>query len=381
MSRFHSLSMIRPLAALFAAGFLLAGCDHAKDLVEQGKKQAEEIQKSLETKTETKTAADPAPTAEPMTPAAASFPSALPAATAPAAAASLPATTPVVDPAALIESFQKDSPQGKSNATLQALGTLPEEARAKITECNLEGSAVSDVGFAEVAKFPNLIKVNLTACTQITDNGLAAIKDLKNLEVVILERCAISDAGLVHLRNLSNLKVLNLNQTAVTDAGFLKLSPTTLSHLEELYVNSVKVDGSCFRRIPIGDSLRILVAGGSSIGLHLDNFKNHRNLEEVNLYSSGVNDMTIAALKGHSKLRILHLGSNGLTEVGARKLTGLTGLEDLTFRSNPGISDKCLATFKPCTNLTHFGDKETMITLAGRNYIKKFAPNCTFDSQ
>jgi hypothetical protein len=369
------------MTALLLSSLLFAGCDHAKDLVEKGKKQAEDIQKSLETKTEAKTAADPAAAAEPASPAPASVPSALPAAAPPATATTPLPTVPTVDPAALIEAFLKDSPLGKTNATLQALGALPEEARAKVTECNLEGSVVSDVGFAEVAKFPSLIKLNLTACTRITDNGLAAIKDLKNLEVVIVERCSISDAGLVHLRNLSNLKILNLNQTAVTDVGFLKLSPTTLSHIEELYITSVKVDGSCFRRIPIGDSLRILVAGGSSIGLHLDNFKNHRNLEEVNLYSSQVNDTTIAALKGHTKLRILHLGTNGLTDVGARKLTGLTGLEDLTFRANPGISDKCLATFKPCTKLTHFGDKETMITLAGRNYVKKFAPNCTFDNQ
>jgi hypothetical protein len=366
----------RLLAASIAMACLfLSACDHAKDLVEQGKKQAADIQKSLETKTE-EAKSNPETAASthqdsgaPTTPAAA-----LPTAT----AAPLPAAA---EPAMLIEAFLKEVPAKKSNATLQALGALPEEFRARITECDLDGSGVSDAGLAEVAKFPNLVKLNLLACTLITDNGLAAIKDLQKLEVLVLERCTISDAGLIHLRKLSNLRILNLNQTAVTDAAFLKLTPTSLAHLEELYLTSVKVDGSCFRRVSLGDSLRVLVAGGTSLGLNLDILKTHRNLEEVNLYGAQVSDKTVVALKGHSKLRILHLGMNGLTDNGARQLTGLASLEDLTFRGSPGISDYCLATFKPCTKLTHFGDGETKITPAGRNYIKKFAPNCTFDNQ
>jgi|GEM_PF-6667127 len=367
------------LAALMAmAGLFLSACDHAKDLVEQGKKQAADIQKSLETKMEEAKSNSETAAATPQD-SGSTTPAAAPPAAPPAATVAPPPTTP--DPALLIEAFLKEVPAKKSNATLQALGALPEEFRARITECDLDGSAVNDAGLAEVAKFPNLVKLNLVACTLITDNGLAAIKDLQKLEVLVLERCTISDAGLVHLRNLSNLKILNLNQTAVTDAGFLKLAPTSLSHLEELYLTSAKVDGSCFRRVPLGDSLRVLVAGGTSLGLNLDILKTQRNLQEVNLYSAQVSDKTVVALKGHSKLRILHLGMNGLTDIGARQLTGLSGLEDLTFRGNPGISDKCLGTFRPCTKLTHFGEGETTISPAGRAYIKKFAPNCTFDSQ
>jgi hypothetical protein len=370
----------RILVALIAmAGLFLSACDHAKDLVEQGKKQAADIQKSLETKTEEAKSNPETAASTPRDSDATTTPAAAPPAASPAATVAPPPAA--ADPAMLIEAFLKEVPAKKSNATLQALGALPEELRARITECDLDGSAVNDAGLAEVAKFPNLVKLNLLACTLLTDNGLAAIKDLQKLEILVLERCTISDAGLIHLRKLSNLRILNLNQTAVTDAGFLKLAPTSLAHLEELYLTSVKVDGSCFRRVPLGDSLRVLVAGGTSLGLNLDILKTHRNLEEVNLYSAQVSDKTLVALKGHAKLRILHLGMNDLTDKGARQLTGLSGLENLTFRGNPGISDKCLATFKPCTKLTHFGEGETTITPAGRAYVKKFAPNCTFDGQ
>ena len=380
---FHSRRWFPPHLALAIAiaGLSLSACDHAKDLVDQGKKQAADIQKTLEAKVE-ESKTDPSPQPAPM-PTNSGTPS--PAATSPDTVAP-PATVPppptpaAPDPAMLVDAFLKEVPQKKTNETLQALGALPEEFRAQITECNLEGSLVNDIGLQEVAKFPNLAKLNLLACTLITDNGLAAIKDLQKLEVIVLERCAISDAGMVHLRKLP-LKVLNLNQTAVTDAGFLKLAPTSLSQLEELYLTSVKVKGSCFRRIPLGEPLRVLMAGGSSLGLNLDVLKGHGNLEVANLFSSQVTDKSLVVLKGRPKLRILHLGLNGLTDNGIRQLTGLSGLEDVTLRGNPGVSDKCLATFKPCTKLTHFGDKETAITLAGRDYIQKFAPRCTFDNQ
>src|SRR5438477_6462914 len=78
------------------SGLLLAACDQAKDLVEQGKKQATEIQKSIEEKTKesgsTKaTASDAAPAPSPS-----SLPAAPPVPASPAAASPTlpPATAP-----------------------------------------------------------------------------------------------------------------------------------------------------------------------------------------------------------------------------------------------------------------------------------------------
>jgi hypothetical protein len=156
----------RILVALIAMSSLfLSACDHAKDLVEQGKKQAADIQKSLETKTEEAKSNSEAAVSTPENSGASTTPPAPPAATV------TPPPPSAADPAQLIEAFLKEAPAKKSNSTLQALGALPEEFRARITECDLDGSAVNDAGLAEVAKFPNLVKLNLVACTLITDNG------------------------------------------------------------------------------------------------------------------------------------------------------------------------------------------------------------------
>ncbi|MBC7853602.1 MAG: hypothetical protein IAF94_09210 [Pirellulaceae bacterium] len=362
------------LAALLAmAGLFLSACDHAKDLVEQGKKQADDIQKSIEGKSE-----QPAASSEASAPAAANSaaaPAAVPAA--PAATAVAPQPTPTTaDPNLLIDTFVKASSETKTDAMLQKLGALPDESRARLTECNLAGSYVTYAGLAEVAKFPNLVLVNLTGCTLVRDAGLAALVDLQHLEVLSLERCLISNDAVSHLRKLTNLKVLNLNQTAITDAGIAGLAP--LTRLEELSINSTKIDGSGFRKVPWAASLRVLKAGGTMVGQELDALKGYRKLEELNLYGAHVSDKTVAALKGHSQLRVLHLSENGLSDIGAKKLTGLAGLEVLSLNGNR-VSDNCLPTFKVCRKLTLFTDHGTMITPQGREFIKKFAPQCAFN--
>lgn len=362
------------LAALLAtAGLCLSACDHAKDLVEQGKKQAEDIQKSIEGKT-----AEPAASSQTNAPVSENPGT-------PSAPAAAPPETPVApqpklagaDPSVLLETFLKTDPEKKTDAMLQALGAIPDEFRARLAECNLAGSNITNAGLAEVARFPNLVRVDLTGCANITEAGLVALEDLQHLEVLLLERCAVSNDGVNHLRKLTNLKVLNLNQTAISDVGLARLAP--LSRLEELSINSTKVNGSGFRKVPWAATLRVLKAAATSVGLELNALKGYRNLEELNLYRAQVSDQTVAALKGFSKLRVLHLGENGLSDVGVRKLTGLTGMEDLSINGNL-VSNNCLATFKVCKNLTHFGDLNTMITPVGRQFIRNFAPQCTFDS-
>jgi Leucine rich repeat len=370
----HS-TLVRPslLAVLAAAGFSLAACDHAQDLVDQGKKQAADIQKSIEGKARENTVSSPASTATPPDGATS------PATTVPPSASVTPPQQPVTpapqDYALLVDQFMKLEPVQKTDSMLHELGSIPEEYRARLTECDLTGSNVTDAGLLEVAKFPNLVLVSLTRCTHIKETSLAALVDLQHLEVLLLERCAVSNDGVSHLRKLTNLRVLNLNQTSINDAGIAGLAP--LSRLEELSINSTKIDGSGFRKVPWAASLRVLQAGGSMLGQELDVLKGYRKLEELNLYGAHVTDKTVGALKGHSQLRVLHLSENGLSDVGAKKLTGLASLEVLSLNGNR-VSDNCLATFKVCRKLTLVADSATMITSSGREFIKKFAPQCAF---
>ena len=60
--------------------------------------------------------------------------------------------------------------------------------------------------------------------SQITDEGLAHLKNLKRLEFLDLKKNkGLTDAGLIHLEELTNLKELILIGTQVTPAGIQKL--------------------------------------------------------------------------------------------------------------------------------------------------------------
>ena len=59
--------------------------------------------------------------------------------------------------------------------------------------------------------------------TQITDVGLEHLKGLTKLKKLSLRNTRITDAGLVHLKGLTNLESLNCRSTQVTDKGVKKL--------------------------------------------------------------------------------------------------------------------------------------------------------------
>ncbi|RYF73540.1 MAG: ribonuclease inhibitor [Cytophagaceae bacterium] len=78
--------------------------------------------------------------------------------------------------------------------------------------------------------------------TQISDDAIASIAKLKNLQKLHLERTQITDVGLKKLTGLTYLEYLNLYGTAITNAGLASLSG--LKSLRSIYVWQTKVTES-----------------------------------------------------------------------------------------------------------------------------------------
>ncbi len=96
-----------------------------------------------------------------------------------------------------------------------------------------------DAAIAKLAPLADkFADVNL-ARTKITDAGLAAVSQMKNLQRLRLDNTAITDAGLDALKGLDKLDYLNLFNTPVTDAGLGKLA--ALPGLKRLYAFETKV--------------------------------------------------------------------------------------------------------------------------------------------
>ena len=59
--------------------------------------------------------------------------------------------------------------------------------------------------------------------TNVTDEGLKHLKNLKNLRILMLSDTQVTDAGLEHLKQLPNLREVHLDGTPTTAAGREKL--------------------------------------------------------------------------------------------------------------------------------------------------------------
>jgi len=100
-----------------------------------------------------------------------------------------------------------------------------------------EPATDADVGLlADVAE--QVYSLNL-AKSQISDQGLAVLSQLKNLSQLHLENTPVTDSGLEHLSGLTRLQYLNLYGTEITDAGLEALQG--LKHLKNLYLWQTKV--------------------------------------------------------------------------------------------------------------------------------------------
>jgi hypothetical protein len=73
-----------------------------------------------------------------------------------------------------------------------------------------------------VAQFRHLKQLHRPGFA-VTDDGLAHLGQLGELQLFSLEQTQVTDAGLGHLKGLSGLKWLKLKGTRVTEAGVREL--------------------------------------------------------------------------------------------------------------------------------------------------------------
>lgn len=106
-------------------------------------------------------------------------------------------------------------------------------------DLNLNGDHVDDAFLAQLDPLSQQIHTLNLARTKVSDDGLKAIENFKNLRRLHLENTKITDAGLTHLKNLTNLEYLNLYGTQVTDSGLSELEG--LKNLRSVYLWQTKV--------------------------------------------------------------------------------------------------------------------------------------------
>jgi hypothetical protein len=179
--------------------------------------------------------------------------------------------------------------------------------------------------------------VSLSGNKQVTDAGLAAFKDCKNLTWLSVRFTAVRDAGLAHFKDCKALTGLDLGFTPVTDAGLANFKDCkNLTHLDLIECGGISDAG--LAHLKDCKSLKYISLHGTQVtdaGLAL--FGGCKDLTEVNLNETKVSDAGLAHLKDCKKLVELYLERTPITDAG---LAHLAGLNRLTKLALPGTKVK-----------------------------------------
>ncbi len=86
------------------------------------------------------------------------------------------------------------------------------KAHKQIGQLDISKSSVSDDGLALIRDMPEL-EVLLAGGTRITDGGLAHLKQMKKLKVLDLMGTGVTDKGLAEIASLKSLKILSIGNS------------------------------------------------------------------------------------------------------------------------------------------------------------------------
>ena len=146
-----------------------------------------------------------------------------------------------------------------------------------------------------LSQFDKLRKLTLTG-THLTDDSLAGLLPLRNLEELTLEASGITDQAMKFIRSFRGLKQLDLRGGILGDASLELLAPVT--NLE-----------------------RLVLDGAAVTDVGLEQLTSHKKLSMLSLRNAKISDIGLETLAKISNLRELHVdGCLGLTQSGVDAL-------------------------------------------------------------
>lgn len=284
--------------------------------------------------------------------------------------------------------------QNPGRQTLVSLRALPLEI---LSELSITGDEFKDPQIDHLTALIQLRRLDLGG-TKVTGSGLAALRNLRNLEGLDLSDSLLDDAGLEGVVANAGLRELSLSRTRVTPAGLARLSK--LKNLGRLEVQGLTISPAAFDALaglgsleslsitlaaPAGEApassgppreianlktLRLLeVEGGRVDDSALEAVANLGGLQELRIGpGNAVTDKGMVHLKKLGKLRSLSIVSmgekGGVSDSGLVHLGALGGLETLELRCSQ-VTDEGLASLAKLKNLRELNLRGTQINDAG----------------
>jgi len=178
-------------------------------------------------------------------------------------------------PVTLADDADTEAAVAELGGTAKTDPTLDEQFQVFVTL-----PAATDNDLLRLAKRPDVGAIRLDDATRCSEKGLEVLRELPNLQKLMLGRCPLSPAKAVALGGLRTLTLLHLGDSRLTDAGLVYLKRLT-------------------------------------------------NLNSLDLQDAPVTDRGMAVLVGFPKLAELSLAGTRVTDKGVGELAALKELKQL----------------------------------------------------
>ena len=281
------------------------------------------------------------------------------------------------------------TPGGFDYAPLTGEGLANLASITKLSSLSINWTKITDDNLIHLKNLKNLEELILNKNDNLTGKGLAHLKDLKSLRNLTLTSDSVNNNSIQYICQLGFLTSLNLFGTNITDDDILQLK--CLPNLKTLYLPSNITDKG-FENLKGLNSLEELVTSSDEItnaGLkHLENLPSLKKLSiaSINITSEGIEKL----LKSHPNLQInINLSlTNDAAMVKAsgisrlmkiikefskyedRKLSRAEGLPCVTISTGTNVTDAGLAHLADMDSLKKLYLNYTKITDAGLAHLK-----------
>ncbi len=241
-----------------------------------------------------------------------------------------------------------------TDSDLGRLAQLPNLARL-----DLSLTRITDHGMRQLKSAPAIVELNLYYAEQLTDEGMAAVKNWKHLKRINVRGTKITDTTLEHLSGIETLEAIDAGYDQVTDVGLDNL--ISLPNLKELTIGGNKLTDMGLESLRQMPGLTYLDLTGMQ--------RTDSGLWSVSLTEFGVE--AIAMLR---ELRELRLGGMAVSARSFEKLKTLTRLERLGLQGCRRIGDDAIAVLATYPALQAVDLKGTAVTEKGLALLRQAKP-------